>query len=122
MTEKTGLLEAHSNLTGELISKLQERNSLVIALVEIKENISAKKSEFQLRLSELDKDQLKEFGSNAEIRAAKVEESLKDKLSTLKTFENSLRNLDLEIEILKLQKRHVAFEKDVLLEMKGELN
>lgn len=107
------LSEQSSTLTGSLKNKLTERFELSTGITQMREQVSIGKQNWQLKLAEMDKDELKEFGTNAEIRNAKIDSSFAQ-TEAIKTFEIILRKLDHEIEIIKIDLRHLNFEREVL--------
>jgi hypothetical protein len=105
----------YSAATRELLSYLEESRNLRQQKNEILLAIRKNEAEWQLKLSQMDKEEIKEFGSNADIRNAKIKATMAAEYEQLETKDYQLNELSGQIELLKLKLSDLRMSKEILV-------
>jgi hypothetical protein len=109
------LITQNDELTNIITTNHNTISHLQSQIDETKKELKDQEQVWVLGLAEMDKDQLKEFGSNETIRKAKIEVELKPIIDSLREKESELKSLISTIELAKINIKRFSFEKDVLI-------
>jgi len=114
------VMEQAKTINAEIRQSMIRNTELKNSLDNANFELSMTRNIWLMKLSDMDKDELKEYGSNESIREAKFKKENEEQLSIIKTVQDRLKINNDNLSLNTHDINDLKFEKDCLIALIGD--